>query len=297
MLQGIHVFCFAASYAVTLVLEVSRLFFRAPIRSLVSVAFAAAGLVAHSLFLVNEARAAASGGAPLSSWRDWCLFAAWILALGYLAMTLTRPKNAMGLFFLPLVMLLIVVAWAFPSLRTPFPREEAYHHWSLLHGAALLLGAVVVMFGFVAGVMYLIQAYRLKHKLPPRQGLQLPSLELLQRMNEDSFVLSSCLLAVGLISGVVLNVIRQASRNGGVPWSDPVVWTSGVLFLWLAAASIFNLLYKPARQGQKVAYLTVASFVFLGLALGAALFATTTHATSQATAQPSGAAIAPGGST
>jgi hypothetical protein len=194
-------------------------------------------------------------------------------------MLVARPKNTLGLFVLPLVFLLIGVAWWFPALQTPFPRHQAYHHWSIVHGVALLLGTVVVMLGFVAGVMYLAQSYRLKNKWGASEGLRLPSLEWLQRMNEDSFVLSTCLLAAGLISGVVLNVIRHADEAGGVPWTDPVVWTSAGLFLWLAAASVFNFIYKPARQGRKVAYLTVASFVFLGLVLGVVLFAPSSHAT------------------
>jgi hypothetical protein len=35
---------------------------------------------------------------------------------------------------------------------------------------------------------------------------------------------------------------------------------------------IFEACYKPAREGRKVAYLTVASFVFLGLVLYFVLF-------------------------
>ncbi len=290
MLEGVQVFCFAASYAVTLVLEVSRLFFRAPIRIVITLGFAGAGLLAHSLYLIGEARGVnpASGVAPLSSWHHWCLLAAWVLVATYVAMAITRPKNALGLFILPLVFVLIGVAWWFPGLQTPFPRAQAYQYWTVVHGLALLLGTVVVMLGFVAGVMYLVQSYRLKNKLRPRQGLHLPSLEWLQRMNEDSFVLSSCLLAAGLVSGVVLNMIHHSNIGEGLPWDDPVVWTSGALFLWLVAASVFTLVYKPARQGRKVAYLTVASFIFLGMALGVVLFASTEHA------NPRSAILGPG---
>jgi hypothetical protein len=66
-----------------------------------------------------------------------------------------------------------------------------------------------------------------------------------------------------------LNLLRGQQ---GVLWSDPVVISSGVLFLWLVAVMIFESFYKPARQGRKVAYLTMASFVFLGLALLFVLF-------------------------
>ena len=51
-----------------------------------------------------------------------------------------------------------------------------------------------------------------------------------------------------------------------------MVVSSAVLLAWLAAAAGFESFYKPARQGRKVAYLTLASFIFLALALGLVLY-------------------------
>ena len=82
MLSGISITCFAASYAVTLVLEVSRLFFRLPIRWIVMILFAAAGLFAHTVYLSTLTRQELQGTdvTPLATWYDWCLVAAWVLA-------------------------------------------------------------------------------------------------------------------------------------------------------------------------------------------------------------------------
>jgi hypothetical protein len=54
-------------------------------------------------------------------------------------------------------------------------------------------------------------------------------------------------------------------------WRDPLVVSSSAMLAWLAAAALFNLTYRAARQGRKVAYLTVASFLFLALVLGTLL--------------------------
>ena len=62
-----------------------------------------------------------------------------------------------------------------------------------------------------------------------------------------------------------MNIIRQ------LPLEEGVVVSSAVLLFWLIAVLVFEYLYKPARQGRKVAYLTVASFVFLALVLGAVI--------------------------
>jgi hypothetical protein len=48
-----------------------------------------------------------------------------------------------------------------------------------------------------------------------------------------------------------------------VPWNDPIVWRLGGMLAWLVVAALFSQLYRPANHGRKVAYLTVASFVFL----------------------------------
>ena len=155
-----------------------------------------------------------------------------------------------------------------------------------------MLGTVVAALGFAAGIMYLLQSYRLKHKLPPRPGFRLPTLEWLQKVNRRSLVLSTFLLGLGLLAGIALNLIRQSDRDGTVPWTDPVVISSGVLFLWLAIALLFESLYKPAREGRKVAYITLASFVFLGLVLCLVLLGR--HGISRAPRQASRCRRSPG---
>ena len=52
-----------------------------------------------------------------------------------------------------------------------------------MHGLVLLLGTVTVCIGFLAGVMYLVQSYALKHARSPSNGWRLPSLEWLERVN------------------------------------------------------------------------------------------------------------------
>lgn len=275
MLSHVSMFCFAASYAVALIGEVSRLFFRVPVRHLVTTGFTTAGLFAHTVYLVMRSNTSPTQAPPLSSWFDWLLLIAWGVAAVYLSLAIRRPQATVGIFMLPLVLLLIGIASLFRNAEA-FPRSQSQYVWGVVHGSALLLGAVVVMLGFLAGAMYLVQSYRLKHKLLPRPGFKLPSLEWLQHANKHSLLVSSGLLAVGLLSGSVLNLLK--SREG-MPWTDPVVWTSAILFLWLVVVLCFESLYKPAQQGRKVAYLTLASFLFLALVLAIALFGPSQHAT------------------
>lgn len=271
MLSGITLLIIAASYIITLGLEIARIFVRARSRAIFSLGFAVLGLVTHTLYLVGEQRGLIESG-PISSWHQWCLMAAWVLVSLYVIAAFAQPGTSLGLFLLPLVLLLVGVAYLMDQVA-PFAAATSSETWGVIHGTALLAGTVVVMLGFVTGVMYLIQSYRLKHKMLSNEGFKLPSLEWLEITNRRALIVSTCLLAGGLFAGILLKI-----NHNSFPWTDPVIWSSAILFLWLVATMIFELAYRPARRGQKVAYLTMANFVFLAFVLGLVLFGPSQHA-------------------
>jgi ABC-type transport system involved in cytochrome c biogenesis permease subunit len=271
-ISGISLVCFAASYGVAWVLELTQLLRGGAARRVIMLGFVVAGFVAHTLYLGY--RAFELSISPLSSNFDWCLVAAWLLMGAYLYLTYYYPRAALGLYMLPLVLALL--AGAALADPTPLAPASASRAWGAVHGVFLLLGTVAVMVGFVAGLMYLLQARRLKHKQPPSEGFRLPSLERLAKINGRSIILSVLLVGIGFLAGMVLNVINRG-QSGELPWSDPVIWSSGLMLAWLAAAALFNAAYQPARRGQKVAYLTIANFVFLAVALAVLLFVNTEH--------------------
>lgn len=301
MLAGTSVTCFAASYAVALALEFTRPLFRSGVRGVAMIGFAAAGFVAHTIYLYYQA--ATTVGSPLSSKRDWYLVAAWVLAGIYLYLTSYRPRTAFGVFILPLVLGLIAVGSLLADAQ-PFPRGPASYVWGMIHGISLLLATVAVLIGFAAGTMYLWQERRLKHKLPPPRGLRLPSLEWLQQTNSRAILFSLLMLGLGILAGGVLNRIRLDPAVGHVPWSDPFVVSTMGMFAWLLVAAAILVLYQPARGGRKVAYLTVVSFAFLVIALAVGLSGRTQHGgirpeepgiqSSQLSAPPGILAAAPG---
>ncbi|MEZ6108880.1 MAG: cytochrome c biogenesis protein CcsA [Pirellulaceae bacterium] len=292
-LTRVTISCFGLSYAIAWGLEVARLLFRAPVKLGISVAVLVAGLLAHTLFLFFQARIDLSQGTGLASWHAWCLIVAWLLALATVFLIVRSPKLAYSPFLLPIVLLLIGVAGRVRDLA-PFSRQGALSLWGTMHGLALLLGTVGVSIGFLAGVMYLVHAYQLKKKRGPGRSIPLPSLELLQSLGERSLLVSTALLIVGLVSGIVLNLLRSTGPRPAIEWSDPVIWTSSVLSVWLLGTVIFQGFYKPARHGRKVAYLVVASFLFLVLELllvvsvnhGSAETGTPTDGSSPAIASP-----------
>ena len=264
--------CFAFSYAIAMILEISRLFFRAPIRFLIIVGITIAGIFAHTVYLWLKFQKDFSGGTPMASWYDWCLMVSLAVAITYAIIAIKKNENSVGIFFLPLVLLLILIALLIKN-REAFTPSEATNVWAITHGISLLLGTSAMIVAFVAGVMYLVHAFRLKKKMPPRVGFRLPSLEWLEQCNRLSLFYATGLIAAGLVSGAIMNILQNSENHAGIPWTNSVILSSGALLFWLIGVTIFEALYKPARRGQKIAYLTLASFVFLVMVLSFTLMA------------------------
>ncbi len=276
MQLGPQVICFTASYAIALALEVSGLWIRAKWRRWLTLAVAAAGLVAHTWYLGR--RVAEAPNAPLSSHYDWFLAAAWLVVVIYVAILLYLPRSSMGLLLL-LVVLAMVGASQFASPET-ITSFQAPRFWGRVHGICLMLGTVVMIFGFLAGLMYLLQSYRLKYKLPPSDRLRLPSLEWLERVNSRSLSVSLVLIGIGFFTGIV-GRLALVGEQRMVPWFDPVVLSLVAMLGWLTIAEVFRLVYPAARKGRKVAYLTLAAFVFLLITLTSVALLDSLHSSGQ----------------
>ncbi|MCE5266776.1 MAG: cytochrome c biogenesis protein CcsA [Planctomycetaceae bacterium] len=275
-MSGVSTICFAASYAVALGLEISRLWSHSRVRAAVAVVFAAAGLLAHTAFLYYRAVSPMERGAPLSSQQDWFFVAAWVLVAVYLYLALFHRHGPFGLFLLPLALALVGTA-SLAASATPLEREPASRAWGAIHGFSLAMATVAVLVGFVAGLMYLGQARHLKHKIVSTRGLRLPSLEWLQRANYRAIVVSVLMLGVGILSGMVLDRINARERSLRLAWHDPVVLSTWLTFAWLLAAVVAGGFFRPVRQGRKVAYLTVVSFIFLVIMLATGVMVQSGH--------------------
>jgi ABC-type transport system involved in cytochrome c biogenesis permease subunit len=253
-MDRITVFCFGASYAVALVLELLHLLRPLRVERWVRTCFAGAGLIAHTLYLAVQRPALGTQFGSL-------LFLAWILAVFYFFGSLHHRRSAWGLFTLPLVLGLVLLAAAFGRPEAG-PEENFRFAWGAIHGGLLLLAAVGVCVGFVASVMYLVQAQKLKAKLGPREGLRLFSLERLEAMNRRAINLAFPLLTAGVLIGAALMVQDHETLSG---WADPKVL--GAIVLWIVFALVLYLRYGLHLSGKRLALLTILAFALLLLTL------------------------------
>lgn len=260
----VTVFCFAASYALALAMEVWHLLAPRPIQRYLALGFGGAGLLAHTIFVLVQPLQLTS---PFGS----LLLLAWVLAVFYFYGSIHHGRLAWGVFVLPLVLGLIALAEAFPlgnasSADQGFlaallsPRGERF--WGAFHGALLLLAGVGICVGFIASVMYLVQVYRLRAKLPPGQGVRLWSLERIEGMNRRAILWAFPLLTAGLLVGMAL---QYQSGILFSEWSSPKIMSS--IGLWLVFAILLYLRYGVHARGRQVAILTLVAFAVLLFAL------------------------------
>jgi ABC-type uncharacterized transport system permease subunit len=279
MLPGISIICFSACYGIGMLLEVSRLRRRFAWQRAALVITMLAGLVAHTLYLT---RVAADANVTPMSTVDWFLMAAWVLAVVYLAALFYLPQTPTGIVLLPIILGLIGGSlFADPE---PLAVERSFYLWGVCPGVVLLLGTVAVSVGFLAGLMYVLQSYALKHVRSAANVLRLPSLEWLERINSRALGFSAVLMGLGFASGMIMSIASHREEAAYSLWTDPVVLSLAAMLLWLIAAEVFRLVYPAARRGRKVAYLTLASFVFLVIALSSLMFVDTVHGASHPTA-------------
>jgi ABC-type transport system involved in cytochrome c biogenesis permease subunit len=256
----IKFFCFAASYSVALALELIYQFWPRQWVRAASLVFGFAGLLAHTLYLVNEQP-------DVSRQYGLLLFLGWVLAVFYLIGSLHHVRIAWGVFVLPLILALIGLGRAFDqgSGSPRFRIEEVLsvdHAWSLIHVSLLFLAAVGVCVAFLASLMYLFQARRLRNKALPTPGFRLLSLERLEAMNRRAITFAFPLLTIGVLIGAVL---MYQSADSLVGWTDPRVL--GTLLLWVTFAVMLYVRFGLHLAGRQVALLTIVTFALFVVCL------------------------------
>ena len=258
-MANVSIFCFLASYLVALGLEGVRLVRRTAVSRAALIAFASAGLVAHTAYLYFQSQRA---NLPplLSSTRDWMLVLAWVGVVLYLFLTSVDRDLAIGVFLLPLVLLLVGAAYLVSGApNTAIADYEGARAWAMLHASLLVFGIAGVLIGFVLSLMYLVQHHRLKRRQALQNGLTLPSLARLARLNWWAVMISVPLLTLGMGVGVGLAFLSDDRR---LTWTDPVVVGNAVA--WLAMAVLFVWLARRDHPaGKQVAWLTLWAFGFL----------------------------------
>src|SRR2546427_5721278 len=141
----------------------------------------------------------------------------WLLALAYLYTEMTTDERAMGVFILPL----LVVLQAIPAFKPNAVVRSAVLQGPLfgLHVSSLLFAYASFALACVIGITYVLLFKEIKAKHLGFFYARLPSLQVLDRMNQRAIVIGWIFLTVGIIVGAVW----AAQARGGYGAGDPRV--------------------------------------------------------------------------
>jgi ABC-type uncharacterized transport system permease subunit len=264
LIQGIHHYCIGLSYLCAFLLELARLLWPGRGWRVAGLAFGAAGLFAHTAYILVQHP---SPAVPYGS----LLLLAWVLALFYFYGTVHHAKQAWAVFVLPVLIGLVtasrVMLTADPDAAGGFDAAAwlaGDRFWGGLHGTLILMAAVGVSVCFLASVMYLIQARRLRKKVAPGTVVPMLSLEKLETMNRHALNWAFPLLTAGLLVGTIL---LQHGHSLGENWlSLKVLSTAG---LWLVFLVLLYLRYGAHVPARRLSLFSIAAFALLLVALAA----------------------------
>jgi ABC-type uncharacterized transport system permease subunit len=171
-----------------------------------------------------------------------------LLVAGFLLVYLRYRTLALGIFVLPISVLLTLV----PAFR---PGQEtlplAHTGWIILHIVTILAAYAALLVSLLASVLYLVQERRLKRKQTSIRGL--PPLETTDQIALKALLFGLPCMTISLFIGSML----AQETVGAVFFRDPKVVLSFVM--WVAYCAMIFVRRHSGLRGRRAIYM--ASFI------------------------------------
>ena len=236
-----------------------------------------AGAFAHT-FVIGMQTMEVWNAAFASASRSASTFV-WLLALSYLYTELTTEERAMGVFILPIVVILQAVSTMAPASSQPNPLLNSPWFW--VHMLSLLFAYASFALAGVLGLTYVLQFKEIKKKNLGFFYTRLPSLQVLDVMNARAVTVGWLLLTVGVVVGVIWAQQAQAAAPG-----DPMVQAFSItdpkilitVLTWVMYAFAVAARSMMGWTGRRAAWLSAVGFIVIMLSfLPINYFLTTSH--------------------
>jgi ABC-type uncharacterized transport system permease subunit len=215
----------------------------------VAVPAAVAAILFHFVSLA-EMLNAAHHRLPVDTHETQALLAL-LLALAFLLVYWRYRTVSLGVFLLPVVVLLTLV----PAFRPGEVRLELVHsNWIFLHVALLLAGYAALSLSLLTSLLYLIQEHRLKAKSQGAGRFRLPPLETIDQIALKSLLFGLPCMTAGLLIGSAVAAVTV----GPAFFLDYKVLLS--FAMWIAYVGMIHIRRMSGLRGRRAVYLS--SFVF-----------------------------------
>jgi ABC-type transport system involved in cytochrome c biogenesis permease subunit len=187
-----------------------------------------------------------------------------LLALSYLYVEMTTDERAMGIFILPM----LAALQSIPAIKPGHEERAALLTGPLfnLHVSSLLFAYASFALACVIGITYVLLFKEIKAKHLGFFYTRLPSLQVLDSMNQKAIVVGWVFLTVGIVVGA----IWTAQVRGTSP-ADPRVQAMSLqdpkILVALVSWVIYSFEAFAARRigwgGRRTAYLSALGFVLV----------------------------------
>jgi ABC-type transport system involved in cytochrome c biogenesis permease subunit len=189
----------------------------------------------------------------------------WLLALSYLYVEITTEERAMGVFIVPL----LVVLQAIPAFERGTDEPVApvlMSAWFGVHVSSLLFAYASFALACVIGITYVLLFKEIKAKHLGFFYARLPSLEVLDKMNLRAVAIGWIFLTLGVIVGWV-----WASQARAADASDPrlqaMSLTDPKIFVALLCWAVYSFELYAGRaigwRGRRAAWLSAVGFAIV----------------------------------
>jgi ABC-type transport system involved in cytochrome c biogenesis permease subunit len=204
----------------------------------------------------------------------------WLLGLAYLSTEMTTEERAMGVFIMPL----LVALQAIPAFRPGAGNRAPVLHGPLfgVHVFSLLFAYASFALACVIGITYVLLFKEIKAKHLGFFYTRLPSLQVLDRMNQVAIVIGWLFLTVGITVGAIWAAQAQGSYGAGDPRIRAMQVLDPKIFVALVCWIVYSFELFAARRigwaGRRTAYLSAVGFAIVLLNLvPVSYFLTTSH--------------------
>jgi ABC-type transport system involved in cytochrome c biogenesis permease subunit len=203
----------------------------------------------------------------------------WLLTLSYLYTELTTDERSMGVFILPILIVLQILPALNPGVERQDPLLDSAWFW--VHMSSLLFAYASFALAGVLGLTYVLQFKEIKKKHLGYFYTRLPSLQVLDVMNSRAVTVGWIFMTVGVIVGIIWATQARAAtpynpRAQAFSLDDPKILVAVLIWIFYAFAVLAR--GTMGWHGRRAAWLSALGFAIVLLNfLPFNYFVTTSH--------------------
>jgi cytochrome c-type biogenesis protein CcsB len=204
-------------------------------------------------FLATFIRYLKAGYTPITNTYEALSFFSLCIACFFLYIKKIYKMDVLGSIFLPVLTIIFIFAFAFPSDIKPLP-AMLNSYWLPVHAIFSFIGSAVFLISFLVSIVYLIVERKIKEKRFSPITARFPSLETLDSINYRCISYGFLFLTIGIITG---SIWARATWGSYWNWDPKETWS---LITWIVYAILIHNRLTIGWRGRKTAYMMIIGF-------------------------------------